>query len=55
MMPPSYALLHYRVIFGTENRVPLITQTLRVCLYSCIGGIIRDNDRLSYVERHLRT
>ena len=40
-MPSTYLSLHYHLVFGTKDRVPLIDSTWRSRLHEYLGGTIR--------------
>ncbi|MDM8523394.1 IS200/IS605 family transposase [Desulfococcaceae bacterium HSG8] len=40
----TYANLIFHIVFGTKNRVPMITPKLETELYPYIGGITREED-----------
>ncbi len=39
-MPSTYTNLHYHFVFGTKNRLPLITPAIQEKLYRYVGGIL---------------
>ena len=39
-MPDTYTRLRYHIVFGTKQRLPLITPQVRADLYSYLGGIL---------------
>jgi REP element-mobilizing transposase RayT len=39
-MPDTYTKLRYHIVFGTKQRLPLITAEVRDDLYSYLGGIL---------------
>ncbi len=40
-MPSTYLSLHYHLVFGTKNRLPLIDTPWRARLHEYLGGTIR--------------
>jgi putative transposase len=40
-MPSTYLSLHYHIVFGTKNKVPLIDPAWRPRLHDYLGGVIR--------------
>ncbi len=40
-MPSTYLSLHYHLVFGTKDRVPLIEAAWRLRLHEYLGGTIR--------------
>jgi len=40
-MPSTYLSLHYHIVFGTKDRMPIIDPAWRVRLYEYLGGTIR--------------
>lgn len=40
-MPSTYLSLHYHLVFGTKDRVPLIQAAWRLRLHEYLGGTIR--------------
>ncbi len=43
-MPSTYTNLHYHFVFGTKNREPLITPTIRDPLYRYVGGVLNHHE-----------
>ena len=41
-MASTYLSLHYHLVFGTKDRLPLIDSAWRLRLHEYLGGIIRD-------------
>ena len=39
-MPSTYLSLHYHLVFGTKDRMPLIEATWRLRLHEYLGGTI---------------
>ncbi len=40
-MPSTYLSLHYHIVFGTKDRVPIIDSACRSRLHEYLGGTIR--------------
>ena len=40
-MPSTYLSLHYHIVFGTKDRVPMIDSSWRSRLHEYLGGTIR--------------
>ena len=56
-MANTFTSLHYHVIFSTKNREPWIRPDIESRVWSCLGGIARENDMkailIGGIENHV--
>ncbi|MGC8658913.1 MAG: transposase [Desulfomonilaceae bacterium] len=56
-MPQSLAKIYVHVVFGTENRIPWLTEGIRPNLYSFMAGSLKTMDsqpiRIGGVSDHM--
>jgi REP-associated tyrosine transposase len=43
-MANTFTSLQYHIVFGTKNREPWIRQDIEQRVWSCLGGVAREND-----------
>ena len=57
VMASTYLSLHYHIVFGTKDRMPLIAASWRPKLYEYMGGVIKGLDgvpeKIGGVEDHV--